>query len=291
MSISSVGSAADTWLIDLLKQRRDALQATEQATQSNNAAAQPGSIAVQQTGTSSAGGDPGGRSGDFLSRTLKLDLSALVEAIQSGNIKNAQTTSTGGAPSESPSATGSSSGSPFVDDLKSLLSSVLSGDQIGVHIAGLALQSHLQSALGTDGASPTMTDLAGATAQDPFITDLQTLISSAASGDLTGAQKAAQNVASDIQGAFGGVGGAHHHHHHHAPDTAGVTAGPATSSTAPSGNTSSLTSTANTDGDGDGSSSSSSDAPRALPPLRTARDAYELLMNFAGSTQPAGVST
>ena len=275
MTISLVGSATDSWLIDLLKQRREAALAAEAAAQSTGTAS---SSAGSSNGTAAVG-QPASSSVDFYKSAMKTDLSLILSIVQfdTANDANGQDVGQDGAGTDPASAAtgGDSAPSSFLTDLKTLLAAAGSGDSTGTQSAAAALQAGIQSVFGDQNAAGTdaATDSTAGT-RNSFVSDLQKLISSAEAGDTAGARQAAGSLAKDIQGALSGPGpvGGHHHHHHH------VESADAADSTNAFNTTGSVTAASTTPQAGNalGSSEVSADSP-----LASARQAYELLMSFA----------
>jgi hypothetical protein len=250
MSVSAVFSGSNSWLIDLFNQRRNAAAQPDPTTSLPGASTPQTSQPVGGTIVDPVAGSQGAAGADFFQSAMKVDLSI----VQGGGT---------GGPSQASAAnaTDDTSANSFLDNLKSLLASTLSGDTSGAETAANALQTEIQ---GVTGGTPGTTSGAGnGSSQNPFVNDLETLISAAQSGDTAGAQQAAGAVAKDLQGAIGG----HHHHHHHAgvrgsestPSTTGTTA---TSENAPA---------------------TAAGAGGASGPLAAAQQAYQLLMDFASS--------
>jgi hypothetical protein len=235
MSISSVGSNPS--LVDLLRQRRQATKAMETAVQSGDLASAQQNLAVVQQDTqsiqASTGSGVGAQSGNPFQNPLKNDLTAIMNSVQAGDLTGAQSAlqqfqADKQALQASAIGGGSQSANPqdaFSKDLSTLLTAVTSGDKTSMQNAATALQSDLQNLFGGQAASSSQT--AGSTntpgTANAFLSDLQSLISSAQSGDTAGAQQAVQKLQQDVQGAVGGTQG-HHHHHHRAAASSSSTA-------------------------------------------------------------------
>ena len=242
MSISSVGSNPS--LVDLLRQRRQATKAMETAVQSGDLASAQQNLAVVQQDTqsiqASTGSGVGAQSGNPFQNPLKNDLTAIMNSVKSGDLTGAQSAlqqfqadkqalrasaASGSSQSANPQDT-------FSKDLSTLLTAVTSGDKTGMQNAATALQSDLQNLFGGQASSSSQT--VGSTnttgTANAFLSDLQSLISSAQSGDTAGAQQAVQKLQQDVQGAVGGAHG-HHHHHHHAAASSSTSASSSSSAT------------------------------------------------------------
>jgi ribosomal protein S20 len=263
MSIDALSSNASSSTLELLKELREARKAMEAAVQAGDMNGAQQDLATIQRDTqsiqSARGTSDASQNGNPYRSLLKTDLSNLMNAVQAGDISAAQSAlqtfqqdrqaTRGPGPIDALSSKANPTGNPFLDDLKALLTSALSGDASGVQNAATALQKDLQSVDGTTSNTPAP-DSASASgqSQNPFLDDLKALIDAAQSKDTAGMQHAAKDLAQDIQNAIGGapsgkVGGHHHHHHHHQPVETASSFGDATSNSA-------VTASAG-DGDGD----------------------------------------
>jgi hypothetical protein len=256
----SLSVGANSNIVDLFKQRRNALQAMESAVQAGSIGDAQQSLAVVQQDTQniqSLLGDPSGTSRDQAGNsdnnpyraTLKSDLTTLVSSVASGDLPGAQqallqfqqdtqgfanaNTNAGATASTAPPGngqTGSQGG--VIADFKALLLSALSGDVQGAQNAATSLTSDLQNNSAVPGsttpqavAATTTPPSTGSSSNNTFLNDLKALIDAAQSGDQNAAQQAAQQVTQDIQNAAGGTSGPsghHHHHHHHAQGSDGA---------------------------------------------------------------------
>lgn len=249
MSLSPIGGPS-TSLIQLFQDKRAAMKSMMSAVQSGDIkTAQADATQIQNDNSQiSSAADPGSSpnaAGTFQS-TVKTDMSNLLQAVQSGNLSNSQSALTQLQTDRSSfqdNASGSTSASPnaFLTNLQGLLSSLTSGNASGTQTAATALQSDLTSVLGSSSSSPSRTSTSSSTSgSGNFLTDLQSLISDAQSGNLSGAQTAAASMANDITSSLGSVSGSGHHHHHHMDADAAAMASPPTtpsaSSSASSGN-------------------------------------------------------
>jgi ribosomal protein S20 len=297
MAVDALGSNSSSSTLELLKELREAKKAMEASVQSGDIQGAQQNLATIQRDTQTLqagrGTSDGPQEGNPYRSVLKTDLSNLMSAVQSGDIGSAQSALEtfqqdkqaifGPAPNDAAANAGSATGNPFLDDLKALLTSAVSGDSSGVEKAATALQKDLQSASvdGTAGSTqPADTASASGHSQNPFVTDLNALIDAAQSKDTAGMQRAAKDLAKDIQSAVGGapggkVGGHHHHHHHKSADGDSATNGTTSASAAlPSAG----------DGDGDKDDQGPSAAAQASvtnTALKNAREAYELLMSYS----------
>ena len=297
MDLSALGSNSDNSIFDVLKQRREAMQAMEAAVQCGDIqTAQQNLATVQQNtqGIQAATGNSNTQQNPYQS-TLKTDLSNLINAVQGGNIGTAQSTlqtlqqdSQAIADPGPNNVASNQPNSPFLNDLTNLLNSVVLGDSTGVQTAATALQQDLQAVFGTTPPPSTQTTSASTTSdrsQNSFVNDLQALISAAGANDATGMQTAAKNLAQDIQSAVDGAASdqvAGHHHHHHqsaAAANAATTTIAATGSTGTTAQGNIASQGTQTPGKSSGSAVSSA--------LKNAQDAYELLMSFSEQTTKA----
>jgi hypothetical protein len=214
MSISSLRSPQSDPVLQLLRQRRNALKPLTDASKSQGPSAKSATTA---SGSSSGAGNP-------FRVTMRNDLSALMRAAQTGDSAQSQAalatlkSDLAALPSGSPAAallsTDAATGAGAVfRDLTSVLKAIGTGDAPAAQSAATALQADIQSVLGAI-SSP------GATRSPVgnFVSDLGLLISSAQSGDMSSAQKAAGSLASDIQQGIGSLDTGHggHHPHHKA---------------------------------------------------------------------------
>jgi hypothetical protein len=240
MSVSALGSSQSDSLAQLYKQRRDALKSMMDAVQQGDmAAAQTNAATIQSdntqiaSATGASGSSDSSGSSDPFRTTMKNDLSALMQAVQSGDLANSQSalnqlnSDASAMQPQMPSfladiaGASSSDQNTFLNDLNALVNAVSSGDSAGAKSAATAVQTDMQTIFGTqatgdsdgDGDGSSAAAGSGSSAQGNFLTDLNTLISSAQSGDMTTAQNTVGKLGTDLQGAFQGVGGAHHHHH------------------------------------------------------------------------------
>lgn len=281
---------------------RDAKKAMEAAVQSGDIKAAQQNLATIQQDTQSlqsarGTGDAQQDSNPYRS-VLKTDLSNLMAAVQQDDIGAAQSAlqtfqedrqsllapNTNDVASSSPSSTDS----PFLDDLKTLLDSALSSDASGVQNAATALQKDLQAAFGV--ATPDSSQSAAITSasdqpQNSFADDMKALIDAAQSGDTTGAQTSAKKLAQDIQNAVGAVsggrvGGHHQHHHHHSTEAESAANNPAATPSQDGEDADQNNQSAVIGAQTSGSKMSSE--------LKNAREAYELLMTFSQESAKAG---
>jgi ribosomal protein S20 len=243
MSLSAVGSNAN--VVDLFKQRRNAMQAMEAAVQQGSIeAAQQNLATVQQDSQniqSILDNSNGSSDTNPYRSTLKTDLTNLTNSVASGDIASAQTALSqfqqdkqafeggAGSPSSTPWQGDSATGQPnsILGDVQSLFLSALSGDAAGAQNAATSLTNDLKNAAGVPVApasqasssttSQPTTASSASNSASAFLNDLKSLIDAAQSGDTNGAQQAALKLAADSQNAIGGPSGAtgHHHHHHH----------------------------------------------------------------------------
>jgi ribosomal protein S20 len=302
MSIDALGSNSTSSTLEFLKELRAAKKAMEAAVQSGDMKSAQQSLAtVQQDAQSlqaARGTSANAQDSNPYRSLLKTDLSNLMSAVQGGNLDAAQSAlqtfqqdrQAVPGPNDASFPAASSSGNPFLDDLKALLTSALSGDTSGMQTAATALQKDLQSASGDATASGTQaTDAATAATdqtQNPFLGDLSKLIDAAQSNDTAGMQTAAKDLAHDIQSAVGSVasahvGGHHHHHHHQSVDTG-------TSTDTTSDSTTAAAPAVDGDGEKDGQAGTAAPASITSSALKNAKEAYDLLMSF--SQEPTGTT-
>ncbi len=342
MSLDAISANSNSSILALFKQRRDALKGMEAAVQSGDmGTAQQDLSTVQQAGQtlqSSLGSSSTSSESNPFKTMMKTDLTGLMSAVASGDASASQAAlqklksdqQANISPSNvGPSTSSPGQGSPFLDNLNALLSAAMTGDTKGAQSAANVLNSEVQSAFGQssstiNSSTPTSTSTSTPSAQSAFMTDLQSLINAAQSGDQTATQKAAQTLAGDIKSALGGASGpggvgGHHHHHHHAPvqstanpqSTVGASgsastdadgdsdASTATAAASPTATTSTsvalanaVTATTSTDPDGDGNvgqSGATSTISEINSAARNALKAYSMLMNYVN--QSASSST
>jgi hypothetical protein len=288
MSLSAVGSNAN--VVDLFKQRRNAMQAMEAAVQQGSIeAAQQNLATVQQDSQniqSILDNSNGSSDTNPYRSTLKTDLTNLTNSVASGDIASAQTALSqfqqdkqafeggAGSPSSTPWQGDSAMGQPnsILGDVQSLFLSALSGDAAGAQNAATSLTNDLKNAAGVP-VAPTSQASSSTTSQpttassasnsaSAFLNDLKSLIDAAQSGDTNGAQQAALKLAADSQNAIGGPSGAtghhHQHHHHHQEEN---------SDSASFANTTRLSETV--EGATSSASSSVADSATTIPPTST----------------------
>jgi hypothetical protein len=159
---------------------------------------------------------------------------------------------------------------PFRKDMKSLETSLQSGDLKGAQSALTSLQADFQNAPKPPGGVTSTSGTGSSTsASNPIQSDLQAVQSAIQSGDTTGAQSAFAKLKTDLQSVKGHHGG----HHHHGGGMPSVNSN---SSTDDATQTTSSTSSTSTSG------STSTD------PLTTLLDA---LQSAAGSNSSAGTTS
>jgi hypothetical protein len=297
MAVDALGSNSSSSTLELLKELREARKAMEASVQSGDMQGAQQNLATIQRDTqtlqASRGTPDGSQDNNPYRSVLKTDLSNLMSAVQSGDIGTAQSALAtfqqdkqamfGPPPNDAATDTSGTTGNPFLDDLKALLTSAVSGDSSGVEKAATALQKDLQSA-SVEGTASSTQPADGASASDqsqnPFVTDLNALIDAAQSKDTAGMQRAAKDLAKDIQSAVGAapggkVGGHHHHHHHKSADTDSATDGTTSASAL-------LPAAGDGDGDKDDQGPSAATQVSATnSALRNAREAYDLLMSYS----------
>ena len=166
---------------------------------------------------------------------MKTDLTAMMSAVQSGDLTSAQTAwkqmqsdmASGSMPPPPPGPppswgtrtdSTSSDSDTATDDLSKLLDAVKSGDTDAMKTSATAFAKDLQNILGTSSTrSATSTSTDASSTGNPILDDLNTLVQAAQSGDTNAAQTAQQKLQSDMQATEQalGAGHAHGHHHHH----------------------------------------------------------------------------
>jgi ribosomal protein S20 len=283
MAVTALSSSNTQALIEQMKERRTALKAMEEAVRTGDIASAQKSLATLKSGASA---DAGGSSssGDTTNpfrAMMKADLSTLTAAVEKGDLEGAQSAlqtldadKAKFQPPPPPPFGGDAQTSDqggFLNDLKSLLKAVQSGDSDGVKTALASLQNDLQSFLAqadtkSDGDAAGTPASGTTTGTNSFGDDIKALMDAAASGDTKAMQDAAKKVAQGIDTAISSAGTHHAHRHAHA-DADDETAAAATGSTATVA---------------PGSIASDPDQP-LLPEsamLRNAREAYALLMSF-----------
>lgn len=228
-------------LYQLLNQRKTSMQDMVQDVQSGNITGAQAALAQMQQANQSLGINGGTTSGSSPDASasgskataglssMKNDLTAMMSAVQSGDLTSAQNAwnqiqsnmavgMTQDTPSPPPPAySNDSTTGAATDDLTKLLDAVQSGDTDGMKTSATAFAKDLQNLLGSTSststaAASTSTDSTG----NPILDDLNALVQAAQSGDANAAQTAQQKLQNDMQATeqASGTGHAHGHHHH-----------------------------------------------------------------------------
>jgi hypothetical protein len=291
MALTALSSGSSQSLIEQMKERRAALQAMQDAVRTGDLATAKKSLAtLQSTSADGAGATPDADdTGNPFRATMKADLTSLTAAVEKGDLAGAQSalqtldadkakfTLPSFAQYEGTDDTQGSGQGGFLDDLKTLLKAVKSGDSDGVKTALASLQNDLQSFMtqadaGTDtNATGTQPDTA-TSGTSSFADDIKALMDAAKSGDSKAMQEAARKIAEGIDNALSPSGVQHGHHHGHA--AAPPTSDPDAASDATASGTDTMTQAAATD---------PADASPESSMLRNAREAYAQLMSFGNT--------
>jgi hypothetical protein len=212
--------------------------------------------------------------------SMKNDLTAMMSAVQSGDLTSAQNAwnqiqsnaAVGAAqghshahpaeppPSSATDSTSTDANDTATDDLTKLLDAVQSGDTDGMKSSATAFAKDLQTLLGTSSSTSSSSTTSTSTSTDstgnPILDDLNALVQAAQSGDTNAAQTAQRKLQNDMQATeqASGAGHAHGHHHHHGgggkPEaTQSTSATTATTVLAADGTSPDSTTTATTDVD------------------------------------------
>ena len=237
-------SGSQSQLYQLLSQRNKSVQEMVDSIQQGSiSTAQAALSQIQQTNKSLGVDDntdastSGTTSVSAGLSPMKTDLTAMMQAVQSGDLTSAQTAwkqmqsdmasgsmpppPPGPPPSSGTSTDSTSSDSDTAtDDLSKLLDAVKSGDTDAMKTSATAFAKDLQNILGTSSTSSTAstsTSTDVSSTGNPILDDLNALVQAAQSGDTNAAQTAQQKLHSDMQATeqASGAGHAHGHHHHH----------------------------------------------------------------------------
>jgi len=235
-------SGSQSQLYQLLSQRNKSVQEMVDSIQQGSiSTAQAALNQIQQTNKSLGVDDNTDASASGTTSVsaglspMKTDLTAMMSAVQSGDLTSAQTAwkqmqsdmASGsmpppppGPPPSSGTSTDSTSGDSdtATDDLSKLLDAVKSGDTDAMKTSATAFAQDLQNILGTSSTSSTASTSTDASSTgNPILDDLNALVQAAQSGDTNAAQTAQQKLQSDMQASeqASGAGHAHGYHHHH----------------------------------------------------------------------------
>jgi hypothetical protein len=151
-------------------------------------------------------------------------MKAMESAVQSGDMAGAQQalaamqTDTQNLQSALGGGAGEDGSNPYQSSVRTDLTRLVVAAQSG----NMGTQTSLTIDIELGGDTPSFADnmqgggaagqSSSSTPQDPFLSDLQSLISAVQSGDMSGAKTAATALQNDMQQAAGA--GGHHHHHH-----------------------------------------------------------------------------
>ena len=206
MSVQSLSSNAP--ILDLFKQRRDAMQSMESAVQSGDLTTAQQSLSQVQAATQTLQGGQNqqspsdGAPNNPYASTLKADLTSLMSAVQSGDLAGAQSalqqfqTDKGNAPWMSNATQSQSQNGSNPSSAPSFLEALAKGSQSGA--SGLATFLQADAVPPSGGASNS-----GTTGSNSFITDFTSLLSALSSGNTSGAASSAATLQNDLQSLLG----------------------------------------------------------------------------------------